>query len=95
MKKEFGILAFCLVITFLISTVLGFYYYPAEQKIEKLNKMINDSDAEMDELDAQAVELKRELEALDRPLYIEILLRSKYKWVPKYHVDTIDSIQTN
>ncbi|MCD4657546.1 MAG: hypothetical protein K8S87_08360 [Planctomycetes bacterium] len=90
MKKEFGILAFWLLIAFLVSTILGFYYYPAVQKLEKLEVMNEKSNAENDILEIKTTDFTKELAALNDPFYIEKLLRTRYKWVPKNKVKTID-----
>ncbi len=90
MRKEFGILAFWLIIAFLVSTILGFYYYPAVQKLEKLEAMNKKSNAESEIIVKKAKEFEKELAALDDPFYIEKLLRTRYKWVPKSKAKNID-----
>ena len=94
MKKEFGIVAFWLIITFLISTVLGFYYYPAENKIEKLSNMLEKSEIEKQELESKTEELDKELKDLEIPFYIEKILRTKYKWVPNNGMKKIEEISS-
>ena len=95
MRREFGILAFWIAIGFLVSTILGFYYYPAVQKLEKLEAMNKKSNAESEIIVNEAKEFEKELAALDDPFYIEKLLRTRYKWVPRDKVKSLDESIAN
>ena len=80
MKSEVGILAFWILIIFVVILIIGLYFVPAQRKLHSLDSLFDKTQQKNDKLKDELENLENEMKAFDDPFYIEKLLRSEYNW---------------